>query len=740
MSRRNELNPRQLEAVEHYEGPLLILAGAGSGKTRVLIERIVYIMEEKRVRPWNILAVTFTNKAAKEMKTRIEKQLGPEAQNVWMSTFHSFCLRVLRRHAEILGYDKNFVVYDTQDQRTVIKRILKAMGLSDKVYKPQSILYHIDRAKNNGLTVEDFSADDYFLQKVKEIFIAYQAELKKNQAMDFGDLIVSVLRLFGKAPEVLSEYQNKFHYILVDEYQDTNKSQYTLIKLLCDKWHNICVVGDDDQSIYKFRGAEIQNILDFQKDYPKAKVIRLEQNYRSTQNILGAANAVIRGNDKRMGKELWTENGTGDLIKVYTGHADRDEAHYVCAMIKSYQEEYSLGEMAIFYRTNAQSRSLEDELRKQKIAYRIFGGIKFYDRAEIKDIMAYLKALVNPADSIAVKRILNVPLRGIGKTTVGKIDEVASQQDKSFWDILCAIGSPELDLNISAAATSKIQEFVALIKELNQARAELALDDFLPYLYDKTGYWQMLVNEKTIEAESRKENLTELGNVIDDYLSDSENATLEVFLDQISLASDVDRLDESPEFVNLMTVHLAKGLEFPIVFLVGMEEGLFPHSRSIDNPEDIEEERRLCYVGMTRAKMKLHMSFVHERRLFGSVQYQIASRFMDELPSEHTSLLGELEAPKPKPRFPEKRYVSKKPFSSLRKEPQRSSERQIDYDYAQTNDQPFKPGARVAHAVFGAGKITHIEGGGDKTKVTVQFAQGISKKLLMKHANLTFLH
>jgi DNA helicase II / ATP-dependent DNA helicase PcrA len=741
VSRRNELNPRQLEAVEHYEGPLLILAGAGSGKTRVLIERIVYMIEEKRVRPWNILAVTFTNKAAKEMKMRIEKQLGPDAKNVWMSTFHSFCLRVLRRHAEVLNYDKNFVVYDTTDQRTVVKKILKAMGLSDKVYKPQSILYHIDRAKNHGLTVEDFASDgDYFLQKVKEVFIAYQAELKKNQAMDFGDLIVSVLRLFGKAPEVLSEYQNQFHYILVDEYQDTNKSQYTLIKLLCDKWHNICVVGDDDQSIYKFRGAEIQNILDFQIDYPNAKMIRLEQNYRSTQNILSAANAVIRGNDKRMGKELWTENGTGDLIKVYTGHADRDEAHYVCAMIKSYQEEYSLGEMAIFYRTNAQSRSLEDELRKQKINYRIFGGIKFYDRAEIKNIMAYLKSLVNPADSIAVKRILNVPLRGIGKTTVGKIDDVATQQDKSFWDVLCSIGSPELDLNISAAATSKIQEFVQLLKDLNKARAELSLDDFLPHLYDKTGYWQMLVDEKTIESESRKENLTELGNVIDDYLSDSEDANLEAFLDQISLASDVDRLDESPEFVNLMTVHLAKGLEFPVVFLVGMEEGLFPHSRSIDNPEDIEEERRLCYVGMTRAKKKLHMSFVHERRLFGTVQYQIVSRFMDELPSEHTSLLGELEAPTPKPRYSEQRYVSKKPFTTRKKvAPRGGSEREIDYEYAQTDQQPFKRGARVSHAVFGAGKITHIEGGGDKMKVTVEFTQGMTKKLLMKHANLKFM-
>ncbi len=735
------LNTKQREAVEHGTGPLLILAGAGSGKTRVLIERIIHLIDQKNSQPWNILAVTFTNKAAREMKSRIFKAIGPLANDIWMSTFHSMCLRILRRYAEIIGFDKSFVVYDDSDQRTLVKRIVVDMGLNDKYYKPSTVQYHINKAKNDGIRPNDFSpGGDFFLQKIKEIYIEYQKQLNLNQAMDFGDLIVNVLLLFSQAPDVLADYQNKFKHVMVDEYQDTNKSQYQLIKLLGDKWKNISVVGDDDQSIYKFRGAEIRNILEFQRDYPDAKVIRLEQNYRSTQNILNAANSVIRANSKRMGKELWTQNGEGNLIKLYGGHTDRDEAIFVCDAIKSYKQEYGYGDMAIFYRTNAQSRSLEDQLRKEKIPYRIFGGIKFYDRAEIKDVMAYLKALVNPSNGISLKRILNVPLRGIGKTTVQKIDDAASFSGVCFWDVLSSIDDPKWELKLSAQAQLKLQGFVDLINKLNKARAELPMDEFLTYLYDTTGYWKKLSAEKTIEAQTRQENLTEFSNVLDDYLLENEDGTLEEFLDQISLSSDIDNMEEeATDFVNLMTVHLAKGLEFPIVFLVGLEEGLFPHIRSFDNPDDLEEERRICYVGMTRAKETLHMSFVQERRLFGSVQYQISSRFLDEVPSEFVEKVQD-QVSQVKT-FSVERMPRKSSYdSSIRVVKRRpSNEPSIDYDYSQS-DRPFKRGARVRHSVFGEGKILLIEGQADTTKVTVEFNRGLKKKLLLKHANLMFLH
>ncbi|MCP5463458.1 MAG: UvrD-helicase domain-containing protein [Deltaproteobacteria bacterium] len=790
---RFPLNPKQKEAVLHKEGPLLILAGAGSGKTRVLVERMIHLIREERVSPWNLFAVTFTNKAAREMKNRVMESLGPAAQDLWISTFHSSCLRILRRHAEDLGFEKAFAIYDDSDQKTALKKVVADLNLSDKIYKPKTIQFHINRAKNEGLGPEDFATEgDHFLTKVHEIFTIYQKELKRNNAMDFGDLINYVLKLFTNKPEILGHYQEKFKFIMVDEYQDTNLCQYKLIKLLASKYKNVCVVGDDDQSIYKFRGAEIRNILDFQKDYPDAKCIRLEQNYRSTQTILNAANAVIRGNKGRMGKELWTENNDGDSIKVFGGMGEKDEAKFVVGRIKELREEHALKDFAVFYRTNAQSRAFEDEMRRNRLAYKIFGGTKFYDRMEIKDMMAYLKVLVNPADAISLKRVINVPARGIGKTTVDKIEDLATQKGISFWETLCQVGDPALGLNVNAGTAKKLSSFVAIVQKINRARAEMPLSDFLPYLYETSGYWQMLDKEKTIENESRKENLTELSSVLDEYIDMEEVPTLEGFLDQISLASGVDELDEGDDFVTLMTIHLAKGLEFPVVFLVGLEEGIFPHNRSLDNQEDLEEERRLCYVGMTRAEKKLHLSFVNERKIFGTNLYNFPSRFLEEIPSEFVETVTlEEDDDKPwasasammnrKKLYEERNQQNQfddgwsqpvsygqgnrsepyaKPYraqqagqrqggfrqatragvsNTIKRKPAARNETTIDLEYAQTEGMPIKKGARVRHAVFGDGNVLGFEGADDKLKIMVKFKTGVMKKLLYKHAHLEVL-
>jgi DNA helicase II / ATP-dependent DNA helicase PcrA len=759
-SKKVSLNPKQQEAVEHVEGPVLVLAGAGSGKTRVLVERMVHLMRDYQVSPWNIFAVTFTNKAAGEMKARVIAEIGDAGQSLWISTFHSSCLRILRRFADRIGFEGQFVIYGDSEQKTLIKQILAAKGLSDKVYKPKSIQFHINKAKNEAVTPEKFNTEgDHFLSKVQEIYADYQQELKRNQAMDFGDLILNVLILFKSHPDILAKYQNQFQYIMVDEYQDTNFVQYTLIKLLGDKWKNICVVGDDDQSIYKFRGAEIRNILDYQKDYPDAKVVRLEQNYRSTQTILSAANAVISGNKARMGKELWTENSEGDKIKVYGAYNERDEAKFVARNINKYREEHTLNEMAVFYRTNAQSRSLEEELRKLNTAYKIFGGIRFYDRAEVKDVLAYLKVLVNPADSMGLKRILNVPTRGIGKTTVQKIDDAADFMGTTFWEVLTTIDDPRWQMKLNSGAITKLQGFVAIIQKLNAARADMPLDEFMTFLYETTGYWQMLTVDKSIEAESRKENLNELVNVVEEHLSSIEDACLETFLDQISLETGTDKMDESQGYVTLMTIHLAKGLEFPIVFLVGMEEGLFPHARSLDQEEDLEEERRLCYVGMTRSEKKLHLAYASERRLFGAPQYNFPSRFLDEIPEDLKEVMSTgIERPKvssqassygsswgnnkkPKSNFTRGTEYPRQRTHKLVKKVHITKDPVIDVSYSQSNsDSPYKQGTMVRHNVFGDGKVERLEGSNDlDQKVTVKFRSGITKKLSLKHANLMLL-
>jgi DNA helicase-2/ATP-dependent DNA helicase PcrA len=764
------LNPKQQDAVLRVDGPLLILAGAGSGKTRVLTQRIIHLVQNLGASPWDIFAVTFTNKAAKEMKSRVVKDLGPAANSLWISTFHSSCLRMLRKHAALIGYNTQFAIYDDSDKQTLLKQIITAMNLNDKIFVPKIISSLIDKAKNNSVRPDDFATEgDVFLEKVQIIYKAYQESLQRNQAMDFGDLISNVLILFKNHPPVLEGYQEQFRYVMVDEYQDTNKSQYELIHLLTGKHGNLCVVGDDDQSIYKFRGADLRNILDFQKDYPNAAVIRLEQNYRSTQTILACANAVIRNNKGRMGKELWTDQKDGEKIGVFAAPTDRQEARFVCDRIFELKKEYGLGKMAIFYRTNAQSRAIEDELRRDRLAYKIFGGMKFYERAEIKDALAYLRVLVNPQDSISLKRVINVPVRGIGKTTMDKLDLAAIAQKISLWDVLRKVGEQREALEINAGTTQKLEAFVVMIDRINAARVDLPLSDFLTYLYEQTGYWQMLTAENNVESESRKENLTELVNVFDEYLETAEVPTLEAFLDQVSLASDVDKLGEEEAFVTLMTVHLAKGLEFPVVFLVGLEEGMFPHQRSLDSNEDIEEERRLFYVAITRAEKRLFISLARQRRLFGNMQFHFPSRFLKDVPDElvktydapesaddsySSSQTGVSGYARPQTHSSsgtsygsgQRAYGSgqsgfSRPQAASRQAPvikrmTPSGSRTIDLSETQA-DSPIKKGARVKHAVFGEGRVQSFEGQSDNLKVIIKFSSGVEKKLLFKHANLT---
>src|SRR3989338_10691841 len=736
-----DLNQKQSEAVLHTDGPLLILAGAGSGKTRVLTCRISHLIHEKNISPWDILAVTFTNKAAGEMKERISKMGKYLPRDMWVSTFHSLCLRLLRKHASLVGYENAFTIYDDQDQLHLINQCLEELKMNPKVFAPRAVAYRINQSKNQGKGVKDFSKAglDYFEEKVLEVYYLYQKKLVQSQAMDFGDLILNTVNLFKNHPEILEFYQNQFRYLHVDEYQDTNRCQYLFISMLAAKHRNICVVWDDDQSIYKFRGAEIRNILDFQKDYPETLVVKLEQNYRSTQNILTAASAVVSKNSERMGKTLWTQNNQGDPITLFQGLTEKDEASFVVGEILQWKEKKKLTEMAIFYRTHAQSRPLEDELRRNRIPYLIVGGMKFYDRMEVKDMFSYLKVLVNPADAIALKRIINVPTRGIGKTTLEKLKGLAAEQGVSLWDILVRVVgltkanevSEWLGPLFNSGTLTKLIQFADLIEDLNCRRKETDLVGFMTQLFERSGYWKFLEDEHSIEAESRMENFEELVNVVADYVKNSMNPSLEEFLDQVALVSEVDRFDENADYLPLMTLHLAKGLEFPVVFLVGMEEGLFPHSRSLDKDDDVEEERRLCYVGMTRAMEKLYLSHVRERQLFGSAQYNLPSRFLEEIPKELINFVGAVHCGRPV--FGQPRRGAPTDFDE-------HDQRGYEDDFDQSQKQhPFKRGTRVRHPQFGVGTIRASEGMDDALKLTVAFSSGQIKKLLLKYANLEIL-
>lgn len=720
------LNLPQQSAVLHRDGPLLVLAGAGSGKTRVLTQRIIQLIRGG-ISAWNIFAVTFTNKAAREMKSRVVQELGPAAQSLWISTFHSSCLRLLRAHVEKIGYQPQFVIYDTSEQATVLKAVISGMQLNDKIFKPSVVASHIDRAKNAGQGPENYpTGGDPFLKRIAELYKKYQAELVKNQAMDFGDLILNVLRLFDKDPAVLAHYQNQFHYLFVDEYQDTNPVQYRLIRLLSQKYRNIFVVGDDDQSIYKFRGADVQIILNFKQDFPDAAVIRLEQNYRSTKTVLTVANAVIRQNASRLGKELWTENVSGEPVTVFHADDEKAEAIFVAGEVSKLKGRFPLSGMAIFYRTNAQSRSFEDELRRRGIPYRIFGGMRFYDRAEIKDVVSYLRLIVNRADGVALKRVINEPARGIGKTTIDKLEARAQQGGQSLWQVLLSLTDPSQNI-LPKATAAKILSFVALINELDVARKDLRLSEFLTHLYSKTGYWEMLMAERTVESESRKENLNEFVTVVEELMEENPELRLEEFLDQVSLASDLDKAEIGDEYVTLMTMHLSKGLEFDVVFLTGLEEGLFPHARSLNTEHELEEERRLCYVGMTRAKQRLFLSCAQMRHLFGAPQFNAPSRFLEDVPEELVQQVN-FEAPPKRSRTPSA-------FSSVDSVSTQKPHSYIDRTYTQ-EEGLLRRGQRVSHAIFGAGQVQAWEGSGDGLKVTVRFQSGLTKKLVFKYANL----
>ena len=635
MSIYDALNPMQKEAVLHTEGPLLILAGAGSGKTRVLTHRVAYLIDEKQVNPWNILAITFTNKAAGEMRERVDQLVGFGAESIWVSTFHSTCVRILRRHIEYLGYNTNFSIYDSDDQKTLMKQVFKAMDVDTKQFKERSVLGTISSAKDKLIGPDEFllnAGQDFRQRGIGEIYKEYQKRLRKNNALDFDDLIVKTVELFQNNSEILNYYQERFKYIMVDEYQDTNLAQFKLISLLASKYRNLCVVGDDDQSIYRFRGADIGNILSFEETFPGAKVIKLEQNYRSTQNILNAANGVIRHNRGRKDKTLWTANGEGELIRFKQFVTAREEADFVAREIRD--SVYAYQDQAVLYRTNAQSRLLEERCIFYNVPYRLVGGVNFYQRKEIKDILAYLKTIANGVDDLSVLRIINVPKRGIGATTMGKVTIFASEHGMSLYDALReARQIPGL-----GKAAEKIGAFIGQMESF-RARAQLddyTIQDLIEGIMDETGYQQELEAEGEVESQTRLENIEELVNKAVSYEEDSEHSTLDEFLEQVALVADIDNMDESENRVTLMTLHSAKGLEFPKVYLVGLEDGLFPSMMSInsDDKTDMEEERRLCYVGMTRAKNELVITSARQRMVNGETRYCKPSRFLEEVPGE----------------------------------------------------------------------------------------------------------
>ncbi|SPF37755.1 ATP-dependent DNA helicase PcrA [Candidatus Desulfosporosinus infrequens] len=756
MYRLDDLNPVQREAAEHKEGPLLILAGAGSGKTRVLTYRIAHLIAQG-IEPSAILAITFTNKAAKEMRERVTTLVGSEGYGLWVTTFHSACVRILRREIDNLpGYNRNFVIYDTGDQQSILKACLKEQNYDEKKFPVRSVAAVISDAKNKLLDPEDFSrkAADYFEQKVVDIYKSYQKKLKSNNALDFDDIIMLTVQLFQQNTEVFRYYQDKFRYIMVDEYQDTNHAQYMLIKLLASQYRNLCVVGDDDQSVYGWRGADIQNILDFERDYPEAKVIKLEQNYRSTQKILDAANAVVRHNETRKEKSLWTENLEGQPLVCYVGNDERDEAGYVVERIIRLHELEGrpFNEFAVLYRTNAQSRALEERLMKAATPYRVFSGLKFYQRMEIKDILAYLRVLYNPADQVSFARVLGVPKRGLGDSALEKILEYAEEQG---MPVLEAILEAEYIPDLPTRAKKPLVSFAHLMQGLVTYSKEASVTDLVEAILNKTGYKALLEADNTPEAETRLENLLEFLSVTAEYdakaAQDEQNALnegvdaeeavvgLNGFLEQVSLVADIDDLDQAEEAVALMTMHSAKGLEFPVVFVVGMEEGIFPSSRSLMDPVVLEEERRLCYVAITRAREKLYLCNAEMRMLYGKTQYNRASRFLEEIPAVLMTDIDPLDPPKRRPNTPPK-STRQRDGTSDRTIPLGSGswEKKPGSTLIIKGGEAHTIGEKVEHATFGRGIIVSIKGEGDQAELTIVFDSGI-KKLIAEYAKLTKL-
>lgn len=738
MSIYDTLNAEQREAVFHTEGPLLILAGAGSGKTRVLTHRIAYLIEEKGINPWNILAITFTNKAAGEMRERVDDIVGFGSESIWVSTFHSTCVRILRRHIDRLGYDNNFTIYDSDDQKTLMKDVCKLLQIDTKTYRERTILSAISSAKDEMVTPEEYELNaygDFSKKKIAEAYKEYERQLKANNALDFDDLLVKTVQLFQTQPEILEYYQDRFRYIMVDEYQDTNTVQFKLISLLAAKYKNLCVVGDDDQSIYKFRGANIQNILSFEKEFEDTKVIKLEQNYRSTSTILDAANAVIKNNVGRKAKSLWTENGEGEKIQFRQFDTAYDEAEYIVGDIRERVDNGKAAycDHAVLYRTNAQSRLFEEKMITANIPYKIVGGVNFYARKEIKDLLAYLKTIDNGKDDLAVRRIINVPKRGIGLTTVNRITEAAQQRGISFYEALCSADLvPGLGRSIS-----KLESFAAMIEYFRKEAEHLSITELMEEILTETGYVEELKAEGEEEAEARLQNIDEFLNKIAAYEESCEEElpTLSGFLEEVALVADIDSLDEESDYVVLMTLHSAKGLEFPYVYLAGMEDGIFPSYMTItaDDPTEIEEERRLCYVGITRAKKELAMTCARRRMIRGETQYNKMSRFLKEVPLQLLSTgkiveKEELELPKQNSYVQAKQSFQAKPFMISKPVQQ--------FGVKSGEGLSYGVGDRVRHMKFGEGTVTAITEGGRDYEVSVDFDSAGTKKMFASFAKL----
>ena len=765
------LNDKQYEAVVNTEGPCLVIAGAGSGKTKVLTHKIAYLIGEKQVKPWNILAITFTNKAANEMKERIGNLVGDVAADIWMGTFHSICVRILRRFIDRIGFDSSFIIFDTSDQRTLVKACIKSIGLDDKMFTDRSVLSEISNAKNEMLEPDQYTVranGDFRKEKIALVYEMYQKRLKENNAIDFDDIINYTIKILMENPDILEYYSDKFHYVLVDEYQDTNKAQFTLVTMFASKNGNITVVGDNDQGIYSFRGADISNILNFERDFPGTKIIKLEQNYRCTGNILKAANAVIKNNEVTYKKELWTENEVGNLPAVYSAKNEYDEGTYIAQQIEHLRREeyYKYSDFAILYRMNTQSRAIEEILRRESIPYKIIGGLKFYERKEIKDIISYLRLIQNPSDNLSLKRIINEPKRGIGKTSLDKIEELSINSGVPMYEIIK--NAEQYGLN---RVFLNSREFVNAIEELRAKKDDIKISDLIKETLKKSGYTQALENENTIEAENRIENLDEFLTVAIEFEDESADNKLSDFLEGITLSSDIDNMEEAEETVTLMTLHSAKGLEFPVVFLVGMEEGIFPGYKSIGEPKELEEERRLCYVGITRAKEHLFLTCSKQRTIFGSTSCNQVSRFLREIPSDlldgYDDALGEKRESNSNI-FGDSKYswtYGSKDNGNIKTYKIDKNESKVAAASSSTNSNGFmfrtaesflnnltkkssganvdlskyKEGVRIYHKKFGEGVISNVEPEGDDLKVDIQFDKVGHKRLMAKFANLEII-
>ena len=765
------LNDKQYEAVVNTEGPCLVIAGAGSGKTKVLTHKIAYLIGEKQVKPWNILAITFTNKAANEMKERIGNLVGDVAADIWMGTFHSICVRILRRFIDRIGFDSSFIIFDTSDQRTLVKACIKSIGLDDKMFTDRSVLSEISNAKNEMLEPDQYTVranGDFRKEKIALVYEMYQKRLKENNAIDFDDIINYTIKILMENPDILEYYSDKFHYVLVDEYQDTNKAQFTLVTMLASKNGNITVVGDNDQGIYSFRGADISNILNFERDFPGTKIIKLEQNYRCTGNILKAANAVIKNNEVTYKKELWTENEVGNLPAVYSAKNEYDEGTYIAQQIEHLRREeyYKYSDFAILYRMNTQSRAIEEILRRESIPYKIIGGLKFYERKEIKDIISYLRLIQNPSDNLSLKRIINEPKRGIGKTSLDKIEELSINSGVPMYEIIK--NAEQYGLN---RVFLNSREFINAIEELRAKKEDIKISDLIKETLKKSGYTQALENENTIEAENRIENLDEFLTVAIEFEDESADNKLSDFLEGITLSSDIDNMEEAEETVTLMTLHSAKGLEFPVVFLVGMEEGIFPGYKSIGEPKELEEERRLCYVGITRAKEHLFLTCSKQRTIFGSTSCNQVSRFLREIPSDlldgYDDALGEKQENNSNI-FGDSKYswtYGSKDNGNIKTYKIDKNEPKVASASSSTNSNGFmfrtaesflnnltkkssganvdlskyKEGVRIYHKKFGEGVISNVEPEGDDLKVDIQFDKVGHKRLMAKFANLEII-